>query len=216
MTQLELFDLGAVAFCAAAGALSALRLRLDWFAAVLVGTVTAMGGGTLRDVLLGALPVYWIVNPRYLVACVATALGVCVVLGQARSPRSLGWITFADSLSLGLFTVLGAQKTLELGHGPLTGITMGIFTGCIGGVLRDVLCRRTPWIFRSELYATASLAGAVVFVILFPRVAPGVAMWAAFLTVVAIRLAAVRWNIHLPRGASPGPSRDSTKLEAPE
>lgn len=186
---------GVVAF-AATGALLAGRHTMDVLGGVVLAFVTGIGGGTARDIMLD-VPVFWLHQPRYLWACL---LGFAVVYIAVRrfgeAPRAT--INAIDSVGLSVFTVLGAQKTMDLGHLPAIAIIMGMITGCGGGIIRDVLANEIPMILsRKRLYATASLVGAVVFVALYPQ-SPLWATVVGSLTVFGIRLGAIFLNWRLP------------------
>jgi len=193
-----MLDAAAVSVCAITGVLAARDKKLDIFGVTVVAIVSALGGGTIRDLLLGVSPVFWISNPAGVVVALMT-----------------GWVTFAasqrlivthqafqypDAFGLGLFTMIGADKAMSLGHGWLVAIMMGVITGVFGGLLRDILCREIPSVLtRTELYATAALAGAIVFVIASGLAVPSsVALGLGLSLTVVIRLCAVRWQIRLP------------------
>ena len=147
---------------AISGALVASRKQMDIVGFVLLGTVTGIGGGTLRDVLLGANPVFWINEPAYLVACVAVS---GIVFFTAHIPQSrYQFLLWFDALGLGIFAVIGAEKALLIGTGPTVAIAMGVITATFGGILRDLLGAESPVVLSREIYVTAALAGAASFV----------------------------------------------------
>ena len=147
---------------AISGALVASRKQMDIVGFVLLGTVTGIGGGTLRDVLLGANPVFWINEPAYLVACVAVS---GIVFFTAHIPQSrYQFLLWFDALGLGIFAVVGAEKALLMGTGPTVAIAMGVITATCGGILRDLLGAESPVVLSREIYVTAALAGAASFV----------------------------------------------------
>lgn len=195
---LYLFDLAGVAVAATSGALAAGRRRLDLLGVAVVATVTAIGGGTLRDVLLGRHPVFWIADADYLIVILASA-ALTIGYTRFRAPPARA-LVIADAFALGLFTMTGCQIAERVGLAGLLVIVMGTMTAVAGGVIRDVLCTEVPLVMRSgNLYASAAIAGATGFVWL--RVA-GVAIPAAaiagMLLVVALRLAAIVFNLRLP------------------
>ena len=151
--------LGTLAF-----AISGIRLasakRFDWFGAYVVGFTTAIGGGTLRDVMLSMTP-FWMLDSIYLVVT-AVALGIVIVLGRYLIRLNNTFFIF-DAIGLGLFTVVGIEKTLAAGFPLWVAIIMGTLTGAAGGVLRDILINEEPLIFRKEIYALACVFGGVVF-----------------------------------------------------
>lgn len=190
-------DLFGVAVFAVTGALAAGRKNLDLFGVVVLGLVTALGGGTLRDSILGATPVFWITDPGYVLVATLAALLTVAWARLGRLPR--GMLPVADAIGLATFTVIGTQKALGLGVSPGIAVIMGVMTGVVGGMIRDLLCGEVPLVLRKEIYATACLFGAVVFIVvgkLFPLEALNT--WIAVAAVLSLRLAAIRWNLSLP------------------
>jgi uncharacterized membrane protein YeiH len=187
--------LGIVAF-AATGAMLAARKEMDVFGALVLAFVTGIGGGTLRDLILD-VPVFWLTQPHYLWACLAGFLLVYIALYRFHSvPRAT--INFVDAVGLGVFTVLGAQKTLALGHNEAVAVIMGMLTGCGGGMIRDVLANQVPIVLsRKRLYATASLLGGLIFVI-GAAYSQTIAMVAGFAIVMIIRIGALLRDWRLP------------------
>lgn len=186
------------AIFAATGVLASARRNMDWIGAVVLAVVTATGGGTLRDLLTGQLPVFWVREPIYLWIAAGTAVVMLPLLRIIRFPeRALLW---ADAAGLALFTWTGCVKTQELGFHPSVVVLMGILTGSGGGLIRDVLSAQVPSILRqSELYAAATIPGALLFVLLqhFP-VSPVVVATVCIGSVLLVRLAAMRWRLMLP------------------
>jgi len=192
-----LLDLAGVAVFAISGALAAGRKRMDLFGVVVLACVTALGGGTARDLTLGAYPVFWVADPRYVFVAVAGAIVTFVAVRRWRLPQGL--LLLADAFGLALFTVIGAERALAHGASGPVAVIMAVVTGVVGGMLRDVLVREIPFICRSELYATASLCGAVVFVAFAQGPPPlGLAVAASFVVTLGLRLAAIRWGLSLP------------------
>ena len=195
-TLIFLLDLlGIIAF-AATGALVAARKEMDVFGGLVLAFVTGIGGGTMRDVILGT-PVFWLTQPHYLWACAAGFILVYATLARYKTaPKAT--INFFDAVGLAVFTVLGAQKTLMLGHNEAVAVIMGMLTGIGGGMIRDVLANEIPkTLTRKRIYATPSLAGAVVFVVLAPQ-SPFIAMLAGFFVVLVLRVGALFGNWRLP------------------
>ena len=149
--------LGVIVF-AISGALVASRKQMDVVGFALLGTATGIGGGTLRDLLLGLSPVFWVSEPVYLVVCVF----VTAHIPKSRY-RVLLWF---DALGLALFAVTGAERALLAGSGPVVAVAMGVITATFGGVIRDVLGNESPVVLSREVYVTAALVGAAVFVVL--------------------------------------------------
>lgn len=144
------------------GALAASRKRFDWFGAVVLSFVTAVGGGTLRDVLIGSTPVGWMIDLNYLYLIIFSVI-ISILLKNYLLKLSKIFFLF-DTIGIGVFTVLGLQKTLDFGLSPLVAIIMGTVSAVFGGVIRDVLSNDQPLIFRKEIYATACLLGAACWV----------------------------------------------------
>ena len=189
--------LAAVAVNALTGVLDAGRKRMDLVGAVMVGMATALGGGTVRDVLLDR-PVFWISDQNALIAAFATSLFIFFAVRGLKLPQRLFLIP--DAIGLALFTIAGTQIALQW-HAPwLVASLLGVITGVVGGVLRDVLCNEVPLIFvRGELYASAAWAGALALVGLQELgFSPVVAAWAGMGVVLAARLLAMAFRITLP------------------
>lgn len=195
---LYILDLLGVAVFAASGALAAGRKRMDVFGVIVIGSVTAVGGGTLRDLLLDRHPVFWMADPTYIVVIVVAAL---LTLAYARYRRPPGnALAIADAFGLALFTIGGAQVAERAGVPALIVVLMATMTGVAGGVLRDVLSAEIPLIFRrGEIYATASIAGAAAYLLVkaVGLVAPLAAV-IGIAVVVLLRLAAILWGLQLP------------------
>jgi uncharacterized membrane protein YeiH len=151
----------AVAAEAMTAALAAGRRRMDWFGVCVLAAVTALGGGTMRDTLLGHYPLSWVANPWLLiVACVAALFTIAI----ARFMETLRWpFLVLDALGLVVFTIIGCNVALELGLSPIIVIVSGMITGIAGGIIRDVLCNDVPLVFSSELYATVSIVTGVLY-----------------------------------------------------
>jgi uncharacterized membrane protein YeiH len=195
----------AVVTSALSGALEARHREMDVVGAVVAAFVTAFGGGTLRDLLLGRTPIFWLTDPWLTVATFSTGVAAYYAVRHV-SDRA---ILVPDALGLGLFSVLGATFALQMKLSVLVAVLMGVITGIFGGVLRDTICNRVPAVFRrnTELYATCSFLGVWVFVIL-ARVQPGSrsAPWIGVAVIVGLRLLSVRYGITLPDGDHSGPT----------
>ena len=142
------------------GALSAGRRSMDWFGVVLIACVTALGGGSVRDVLLGHYPLTWVKHPEYLVLTCCAAFVTIIIAKWMKHLRSV--FLLLDAMGLIGFTIIGCQIALSMGHGFVVSAVAGVLTGVSGGILRDILCNDVPLVFRRELYASISFA-AVVF-----------------------------------------------------
>lgn len=195
---LYILDLLGVAVFAASGALAAGRKRMDVFGVVVIGAVTAVGGGTLRDLLLDRHPVFWMADPTYIVVIVVAALLTLAYVRYRRPPGNA--LVIADAFGLALFTIGGAQVAERAGVPALIVVLMATMTGVAGGALRDVLSAEIPLIFRrGEIYATASIAGATTY-LLVKALGLGAPLAAVVgIAVVALlRLAAILWGLQLP------------------
>lgn len=196
MTPTFALDLFGVAVFAVSGALAAGRKKMDLFGVLVLAVATAVGGGTLRDLVLGATPVFWVRQPAYLIVATLAALTTVVLARRSRPWPSM--LPIADALGLATFTVLGTKHALVAGVEPTVAAVMGVMTGVVGGMIRDVLAGEIPLVLRREIYATASLAGAVLMVGLTVAGTPTASLWAGFTLVLALRLAAIRWRLSLP------------------
>lgn len=144
------------------GALLAAKKRMDWLGFVFIGNVTGIGGGTLRDVILD-VPVFWLVDWYYVVICSVAAIITYFATQQiSRKSNALLW---ADAIGMSLFSVLGAQKALSFGAEIPVAVIMGVFSACLGGIIRDVILNDVPVVFQKEIYITASLSGALAYCI---------------------------------------------------
>jgi uncharacterized membrane protein YeiH len=194
-----LADLFGVAVFAITGALLAGRKSMDLFGVLVIAVITALGGGTLRDLILDNHPVSWIRNDSYVWVASLAALATASWVYLTRPIHQKGLLV-ADAFGLAVFTVIGSEVALQYAVPASTAVIMGVMTGVAGGVIRDVICNEIPLIFRKEIYATASLLGAVTFVVLRGLETP---QWLdtalSMLVVLVIRLAAIRWHLSLPR-----------------
>jgi len=199
MTPLDLafvlFDYAAVAVFGATGALAAARNRHDIITFAFFAAVTGVGGGTLRDLLTGA-PVFWVDRPGYLLTCLGAAVAVWLV-GE-RTWR-MGLLLWLDALGMAAYAVVGAARALSLGVHPVSAVVMGVLTAAFGGVIRDVLAHEPSVLLRREIYITAALLAATVFVGLSGLgVDPGAAGGAGFVAGFGLRAGALRWGWAMP------------------
>ena len=188
--------LGTVAF-----AISGIRLAaaksFDWFGAYVVGLVTAIGGGTVRDVLLG-VPEFWMQTSSFLVVTFLSLLTVIVF--RKALVKGMRTVFLFDAIGLALFVVVGVEKTIAAEYPMWVAVVMGIITGSFGGITRDILINEEPLFFRKDIYATACLAGGVVYWLatLIPGVSAIVAQASCAVCVVGLRIAAAKWRWSLP------------------
>ncbi len=180
-----------VAVFAISGALLAFRKKMDGFGILVLATVTAIGGGTIRDLIID-LPVFWTRDTFYLYTILATSLLTIVWLRYKHYIHKTTLLV-ADAFGVAFFTVMGAQRALEAGFSPLICIIMGTITACFGGMLRDVLARDIPMVLKSELYAVTCIAGGSVFVLIAPY-SSIFAITCGGLTTLLLRLGAIKWH----------------------
>jgi uncharacterized membrane protein YeiH len=196
-TLLYAMDLFGVAVFAITGSLAAGKKHMDLFGVVVLATVTAVGGGTLRDLVLGVSPVFWVSAPIYLLVAVATAIVTFFLVRFYGLPLKL--LSVADAFGLAVFTVLGTQKALDMDISPGIAVVMGVMSGVFGGMIRDVLSGEIPLILRREIYATASLCGAVTFcVVSYAQQNQSLAAIASVIVTLTLRLSAIKWEMSLP------------------
>lgn len=151
----------AIAAEAMTAALAAGRRKMDWFGVCVLACVTALGGGTLRDIFLGHYPLSWVGNPYLLLLCCAAALAT---IALARFMAALRWpFLLLDALGLVVYTIAGCDIAMSMGQSPIIVIVSGMITGIFGGILRDVLCNDVPLVFSSELYATVAIVSGILY-----------------------------------------------------
>jgi uncharacterized membrane protein YeiH len=188
--------LGIVAF-SISGVLTAMEKRLDPFGIFIIAFVTALGGGTLRDVILGVEPVAWLVNPSYMYVIMGSVFMAVILRKHLRYLRTS--LFLFDTFGIGLYTVVGLEKGVNAGLIPIMCITIGTISACFGGVIRDILCNEIPIIFHKEIYATACIAGGVCYFVLgmFP-INEQLVFAIPIFVVILIRFLAVRFKLSLP------------------
>lgn len=197
-----------------AAAISGIRLaaakNFDWFGAYIVGLITAIGGGTLRDVLLD-IPVFWMQTWWYL-AVTAVSLFTVVIFRSILVSKDKILFIF-DSIGLALFCVIGIQKSMAIGYPMWVAATMGIVTGAFGGVLRDILINEEPLIFRKDIYATACLAGTIAYwCVMTLGGGPMAQQISCAIVVIGLRILALKYSLSLPiLSQRPGVKRQKEK-----
>jgi uncharacterized membrane protein YeiH len=180
---------------AVSGALAAGRHRMDTIGFMIVGTVTAIGGGTIRDLLLGR-EIFWITNQGDLILCVVTSLLTYFLVPETASRKKA--MIWSDALGLSAFAVTGAQIALSEGVQPFTAIVMGMITGTGGGLIRDLICGEQPFITRGELYASTALAGAATFTgLVWGGISGPVSMLLGFFVVLGLRAWAILYHVRM-------------------
>lgn len=187
--------LGTLAF-AISGIRHAAAKHYDWFGGFVCGFAVAIGGGTLRDIMLD-LPPFWMTSPMY-ITCTFIAQAFVIIFQRYLKRLDNAWFLF-DTLGLASFTITGIQKTLECGYPFWVAIAMGCITGSAGGVLRDMLLNKVPIIFRKEIYAMASIVGGLLYWLLtIFHVNVAITVGSTFALIVVIRIIAVKYHISLP------------------
>ncbi|MBK5191997.1 MAG: trimeric intracellular cation channel family protein [Flavobacteriaceae bacterium] len=198
--EINLFNileiLGTAAF-AISGALSAMNRKLDVFGIFIIAFVTGIGGGTVRDILIGSTPVTWMENIIY-IYLIGIVTILAIIFRKKINYLKTSLFLF-DTIGLGIFTIIGVETGIRNNLDPIISIALGVMTGTFGGVIRDILCNEIPVIFRKEIYATACLIGGLVFIILHELgVEREIIYIVTSLIVISIRLVVVKFKISLP------------------
>ncbi len=192
---------------AISGALAAADKKFDLFGAFFVGLITAVGGGTTRDIILGLTPVFWIKDINYLLVIAGAVLFVFLFVKRVfEYPRLL---LFFDAIGIGVFTLIGIEKSSAVFISPVFAILMGVLTAVMGGILRDVFCGNVPLIFKKEIYATACLVGGVIFFVLNSfEINKAITYTITMLFIISIRLISLKFNWQLPTLTPPKEGKD--------
>lgn len=179
------------------GALAAGRKKMDFFGVMLIATITALGGGTVRDVLFNTYPITWVSHPEYILY--TAAWGFLTIFFAHSLVRIMKLFLILDALGLSTFVIIGTQKVLDHGMSPAVAIIGGMLTGICGGMLRDILCNDIPLVLRKELYAVIALAGAVLFISLEHfHIAHNINVIVVLLSIFIARLLAIFFHIQIP------------------
>jgi len=196
-TTYAIETLGTVAF-AISGSFAAMQRRLDPFGVLIIAFVTSIGGGTVRDLLLGDTPVAWMRNVNYCLLILVTSL--LTIFFKTHIKKFKVTLFLFDSLGLGLFTLVGVQKGIVFGLSPGICVALGTITGCFGGIIRDTLLNTIPLIFRKEIYATACILGGIVyFVLLRFNFEADLAKIIVIAFIFALRIVVVKYKLALPK-----------------
>lgn len=197
MDVFYLLDILGTAAFAVSGTLVAIKKELDSFGVLIIAFVTAIGGGTLRDILIGNTPVSWMLNISY-VHTIIIATVFAIIIRKKISYLSKSLFLF-DTIGLGVFTIIGTELGIQKELNPFICIALGTITATFGGVIRDILCNEIPIIFRKEIYASACILGGIVFLILYKFQAPTTINYIITIAIVIIiRLVAVKYKLSLP------------------
>jgi uncharacterized membrane protein YeiH len=188
----------AIAAEAMTAALAAGRRKMDWFGVCVLACVTALGGGTMRDTLLGHYPLTWVANPWLLVICCGAALAT---IALARFMAALRWpFLLLDAVGLVVFTIIGCNVAMEMGQPFIIIIVSGLITGIVGGILRDVLCNDVPLVFSSELYATVAIVAGLLYTLgVRAGLQQDLVIVAVLLTGFTFRVLAIVFRLEMPK-----------------
>ncbi|HET7000174.1 MAG TPA: trimeric intracellular cation channel family protein [Puia sp.] len=197
MSPAEFIDiLGTFSF-AVSGAFAAMEKKLDPFGVLILAFITAIGGGTVRDLLIGDTPVAWLLQPSIGWVIVAGAAGALFFGRRLKKIQSL--LTSFDALGLGLFTIIGIQKGLLHHLSPGVCVALGTMTGCFGGVIRDIVLNKVPLIFQKDIYASASILGGVAYFLLIHLTVPDpISAAISIVLIFTTRMLGIRYKWHLP------------------
>ena len=201
--QIYLWDLIGTFVFGISGVLVGLERKMDVFGMFILAFVTGVGGGTVRDVLirtttLDPVPVFWMKNLMYVLMIVAS-----VVITLPFKKKFVGhwsyWLMVFDTIGLGVFTIIGLEKTLRFELSPVIAILLGAMTGSFGGVIRDILANKLPAVFHEEIYATACVAGGIVYFLIDGLMGHNTVVFITILVVIAVRLLSVKYKWELPK-----------------
>lgn len=193
-----LFDLLGVAVFAISGTLSAGKKQLDFLGVVVLSVVTAIGGGTIRDLLLNRFPIFWISDPSYLMVIIAASIFTLAYVKMRKPPGKA--LLVADAFGLAFFTITGTKIAEVVQLSPVIIVMMGTITGVAGGIIRDILTAEIPLVLRRDIYATAAITGSITYLICKQIGATQLTSdWIGFGVIVLIRVAAIIWHLRLPQ-----------------
>ncbi len=196
-SMFHLLDIiGTMAF-AMSGALTAMNKKMDPFGVFIIAFVTAVGGGTLRDIMIGRTPIGWMLDLKYVYVIIIGF--ILAIIFRKKFDRLRTSLFLFDTIGLGVFTLIGLEKGINIGLHPVICVALGTMTACFGGVIRDILCTEIPVIFRREIYATICILGGIVFFILREfNLEKGVLYLTTSLVIISVRLMAVKFKWYLP------------------
>lgn len=197
----ELLDVTGTLVFAISGALTAIYKKLDLFGVYCIAFVTALGGGTVRDVMIGRTPVGWMLDINY-VYIITIGFILSIIFNRYLERLRISMLLF-DTIGLGVFTLIGLEKGIEYGLSPIVCVILGTLTATFGGVIRDILCNEIPVLFRKEIYATLCIAGGILFFVLQELHLPSdVISLTVAIFIIAFRLIAFKYNWSLPIGSA--------------
>jgi len=196
-TQYIISLAGTAFFAISAAILAIKRSKHDWFGVTFISFITAIGGGTVRDILLDSYPLVWVKDVNYMYAIIAGVIITAIFYERIIKFRKIMFVL--DTLGVAIFTIIGTEKAIHFGLSPLIAAIMGMFTAVMGGVIRDVLTRETPILFRKELYASVCLAGALFYIGLEKAGCNrSLSVVLAIVLILVIRIIAVKWKLSFP------------------
>ncbi len=198
MTLFDLLDFIGTSVFAISGALAAMKRKFDSFGVLILAAVTAIGGGSLRDVLIGNTPVFWMIRWEYLIVVLGST--IIAMLFRKRLAHFRKTIFLFDAIGLGIFTIIGFEIGMQAGLHPMICVLLGTLSASFGGVIRDILCNEVPLIFHKEVYASLSIIGAITFYLLLQTALPIKINYVVTSTlIVVLRILAVKYHWVLPR-----------------
>lgn len=197
ISMFQLLDIiGTMAF-AMSGALTAMNKKMDPFGVFIIAFVTAVGGGTLRDIMIGRTPVGWMLDLKYVYVIIIGF--VLAIIFRKKFDRLRTSLFLFDTIGLGVFTLIGLEKGINIGLHPVICVALGTMTACFGGVIRDILCTEIPVIFRREIYATICILGGIVFFLLRKlNLENDILYLTTSIVIISVRLMAVKFKWYLP------------------
>jgi uncharacterized membrane protein YeiH len=196
----ELLDVTGTLVFAISGALTAIYKKLDLFGVYCIAFVTALGGGTVRDVMIGRTPVGWMLDIDY-IYIITLGFILSIIFNRYLERLRISMLLF-DTIGLGVFTLIGLEKGIEYGLSPVVCVILGTLTATFGGVIRDILCNEIPVLFRKEIYATLCIAGGILFFLLQELQVQGeVISLTVAIFIITFRLIAFKYNWSLPIGS---------------
>jgi uncharacterized membrane protein YeiH len=198
---LHLLTIFATVILAISGVLQAARSEMDFFGALVLACVCALGGGSLRDLLIGATPVFWTQDLTYLTVILPTTFVTIIAVKYIPEGKGirLKLLDLADAVGLGLFAILGAQKAIQMDFAAPIAVTMGVITGVAGGMIRDIISNNFPFVMRGEVYASAAIIGTISYTIIRLYFSETVAVLAGMSIIIAIRITAMQLGIVIPQ-----------------
>lgn len=181
------------------GSLMGLRKRMDFVGVAFVATVTGIGGGTIRDLLIGRTPVGWVSNPTDIIICFSVAVLACLFY-KVFMGRTLKWLLYADAVGMALFSVLGTAIALQSGAHPLISVLFGAMSATFGGLVRDIICSEKPILFSKEIYISASLLGGLAYILIPETLGVEIRLLIGLVLAALLRIIAIQrgWSLNFP------------------